>query len=208
MTDRILFRANANENTVSIQTYTPRIKSPQRFYITYSELDRLLDEGSLITNDIHSFVQLRLDEQHDRITFEFTWLSGRNFDCVDGYEQTINLRWSKFRTFLENCQQPDGPKEFKAISLDVHKRRPRLVFDGNRANLRAAVGNPLIRHKLGKALMANFNWPDADEIHLYNDFVPYSFFFQEYRKGKSCMCGGLILHDQDDPRRMAYSIHT
>ena len=86
MTDRILFRARAWENTINIQTYTPRMKSPQRFYITYSELDRLQSEGSIISNDIHSFAVLRLDERRDRITFEFTWLSGRSFDCVEGHE--------------------------------------------------------------------------------------------------------------------------
>ena len=211
MTNRILFRAYANENTISVQTYTPRIRSPQRFYITYSELDRLQDEGSIITRDIHSFVVLRLDERRDRITFEFTWLSGRSFDRVEGVEQTVNLRWSKFWDFLDAVRQPDCPEEkkiFKAVSLDVRRGRPRLVFDCNRANLRAAIENPLIRHKLGKALMANFNWPDADEIHLTNDFVPYSFFFREYRNGQACMCGGLILHGQENMSTAYYGIHT
>ena len=116
---------------------------------------------------------------------------------MEGVEQTVRLRWSAFRAFLETCRQPDGPKDFKAISLDV-SRRPRLVFDGNQANLRAAIGNAQVRHKLGKALMTNFDWPDADEIHLYNDFTPYSFFFREFRGEKSCLCGGLILHGQED----------
>ena len=211
MTNRILFRAYANENTISVQTYTPRMRSPQRFYITFTELDRLRDEGSLITSDIHSFVKLRLDERRDRITFEFTWLSGRSFDRVEGVEQTVNLRWSQFRDFLDAVRQPECPEDdkiFRAISLDVRRGRPRLVFDGNRANLRAAIENPLIRHKLSKALMANFNWPDTDEIHLTNDFVPYSFFFREYRNGQACMCGGLILHGQDDMRKAYYVIHT
>ena len=83
-----------------------------------------------------------------------------------------------------------------------------MVFDGNKANLRAAISNPHVRHKLGKALAANFNWPSADEVRLYNDFVPYSFFFREFRDGQARMCGGLILHNHDDPRRMTYSIHT
>ena len=170
MTDRIMLRARAHENTISIQTYTPRMKSPQRFYLTYSEFDRLQRDGSLITNDIHSFAQLRLDERHDRITFDFTWLTGRSFGRVEGVEQTVNLRWSQFQAFLENCRLPDGLKEFRAISLDISKRRPRPVFAGNRANLKAAIGDPRIRHKLGKALMANFNWPGTDEIHLTNDF--------------------------------------
>lgn len=37
MTNRILLRAKANEHTIEIWTYTPRMKSPQHFYICYSE---------------------------------------------------------------------------------------------------------------------------------------------------------------------------
>ena len=208
MTDRIMLHAHANENTIQFRTVSARMKSPQRFYVTYSEFDCLQDEGSIITNDIHSFVQIRLDERRDWVMFNFTWLSGRSFGRVEGTEQTVNLRWSAFRAFLRDCRQPDGPKDFKALSLDVSKSRPRLVFDGNRANLRAAIGDPVIRRKLGKALAANFNYPDVDEIHLYNDFVPYSFFFREYRNGRACMCGGLILHGQDDMSKAYYGIHT
>ena len=208
MTNRIMLHAHADENTIQFRTVSACMKSRQRFYITYSKLDRLQRDGSIITNDIHSFVQIRLDRRRDRITFEFTWLTGRGFDRVEGVEQTIHLRWSAFRAFLETCRQPDGPKDFKAISLDVSRHRPRLVFDGNRANLKAAIGDPLVRRKLGKALMTNFNWPDADEIHLYNDFTPYSFFFREFRGGQALMCGGLILHGQEDMNKAYYGIHT
>ena len=211
MTDRILFRAHAWEQTISIQTYTPRTRSPQRFYVTYGELDRLQDEGYIITYDIHSFVKLCLDERHDRITFAFTWLSAHGFDQVEGHEQTVYLHWSKFREFLDAVRQPECPEEdkvFRAVSLGLRRDRPRLVFDGNRANLRAAIGDPLVRRKLGKALMANFNYPDVDEIHLTNDFVPYSFFFREYRNGRAGICGGLILHGQEDMGKAYYGIHT
>ena len=97
MTNRILLHAHANENTIQFRTVSARMKSPQRFYVTYSEFDRLQDEGGIITNDIHSFVQIRLDEQRDRIKFEFTWLTGHGFDRVEGSEQTIHLRWSQFQ---------------------------------------------------------------------------------------------------------------
>ena len=208
MTDRILLCAHADENAVHFRTVSARMKSPQRFFITYSELDRLRRDGSIITSDIHSFAQLQLDERRDRLTIEFTWLTGRSFDRVEGTEQTVHLRWSAFQAFLEDCRDPDGLKDFKAISLDVSRHRPRLMFDGNRANLRAAIGDPLIRHKLGKALMTNFPWPDAEEIHLTNDFVPYSFFFREFRGGQSRMCGGLILHGQEDMAKAYYGLHT
>lgn len=72
MTDRIMLRAHADENTVQFRTISARMKSPQRFFVSYDELDRLQRDGSIISNDIHSFAQIRLDEQRDRITFEFT----------------------------------------------------------------------------------------------------------------------------------------
>ena len=203
-----MLHADANENTVSIRTVSARMKSPHWFYICYSESDRLQQDGRIISSDIHSFVTIRLDDKRDRITFNFTWLTGHSYDCVEGTEQTVTLRWSKFQIFLQNCRQPNGPKTFKAISLDTRRDRPRLVFVGNKANLHAAIGNPLIRHKLGKALTVNFDWPNTDEIYLYNDSEPYSFFFEEIRDGRVCMCGGLILHNRDDPRRITYSIHT
>ncbi len=208
MADRILFHACANDNTISVRTYAPGKKSPQHFYITYDELDRLQCRGRIITNDSHSFVQMRLDERRDRVTFDFTWLTGHVHDRVEGTEQTVNLHWSKFQAFIQDCRLPDGPKEFRAISLDMSRHRPRLVFSGNRDNLKAAIGNRCIRHKLGKALMANFNWSGADEVHIYNDIVPYSFFFREYRNGRPCLCGGLILHGQEDMSKAYYGIHT
>ena len=208
MTSRILLCAHADENAVHFRTVSARMKSPQRFFITYSELDRLRRDGSIITSDIHSFARLRLDERRDRLTIEFTWLTGCSFDRVEGTEQTVRLCWSSFRAFLGDCRDPDGPKDFKALSLDVSKARPRLMFDGNRANLKAAIGDPLVRRKLGKALMTNFQWPDAEEIHLTNDFVPYSFFFREFRGGQARICGGLILHGQEDMGKAYYGIHT
>lgn len=184
------------------------MKSHQWFYISYDELNRLRRDGRIIVSDIRSFAQLRLDETRDRITFDFTWLSGRGSGRVEGTEQTVALRCSSFKAFLEECRQPDGSKSYKAISIDVSKSRPRIVFDGNCDNLREVIKKRHIRHKLAKALMANFCWPDSDEIHIYNDFTPYSFFFKEIRRGQAGICGGMILHNQDDLRRMAYGIHT
>ena len=57
MTDRILFRAHANESTIDIRTVSPRMKSPQYFYICYDEFDRLRENGHIISSDIHSFAK-------------------------------------------------------------------------------------------------------------------------------------------------------
>lgn len=208
MTDRILFKAYADTHTIAIRTVTERMKSPQRFLITYEELDKLRDEGRIVVSDIRSFLKARVDKGHDWVTLDFSWLTGHCYGRVEGFEQTVYLRWSKFQAFLRDCRQPDGLKDFKAMSLGPYRGRPRLVFDGNKANLRAAVADRRVRHKLGKALTLNFNWPDSEKIVLTNDFVPFSFFFQEFRGGNPVMCGGLILHGQEDMSKAYYGIHT
>lgn len=73
--------------------------------------------------------------------------------------------------------------------------------------------SPLPMHSLLRGLrarraMANFNWPRSDEVHLYNDFTPYSFFFREFAGGRACLCGGLILHGQEDMNKAYYGLHT
>lgn len=121
------------------------------------EFGRLRRDSRIISFDIHSFAKIRLDEKHDRIVFEFTWLTGHCRGRVEGAEQVVDLRWSAFREFLDACRLPDGPKEFKAVSLGVRRSRPRLVFADNRENLRTAVGDRRVRRKLGKILMTSFN---------------------------------------------------
>ena len=188
MTDRILFRAEAGGYGIDVRTVSARMKS-RRFWICYDAFVRLEEDGTVICSDIHSFAKLRLDRKHDRLSIDFVWLTGHGSDRVDGWEQSADIRWSKFKEFLDACRQPDGPKEFKAVSLGPRWDRPRLVFDGDKANLKAAVADRRVRHKLGKALMAHFNWPDADEIYIFNDFVPYSFFFREFRDGNAYAAG-------------------
>lgn len=207
MTDRILFRAEAGGYGIDVRTVSARMKS-RRFWICYDALVRLEEDGTVICSDIHSFAKLRLDRKHDRLSIDFVWLTGHGFGRVDGWEQEVDLCWSKFKEFLDACRLPDGPETFKAASLGPRRDRPKLIFDGNRENLKAAIGNKQIRHKLGKALTAHFNWPDADEIYIFNDFVPYSFFFREFRDGKPRICGGLILHGQENMAKAYYGLHT
>lgn len=84
---------------------------------------------------------------------------------------------------------------------------PKFVFCGEE-NLHAVLENRPVRRKLVKFLRNNFHWQGADEIRFYNDFVPYSFFFREFRGGRPGMCGGLILHGQENMAKAQYSIHT
>ena len=54
----------------------------------------------------------------------------------------------------------------------------------------------------------HFQWKSGGTIHFYSDYVPYSFFFREILSGQPGICGGLILHGQEDLKTAHYSIHT
>ena len=97
-------------------------------------------------------------------------------------------------------------KQWKALSL-AERRTPKLVFC-SKENLHAAVSNKIVRSKLVRCLRDHFDWLSTDEIRIFNDFLPYSFFFQAYRAGCPGICGGLILHDHQDLGRAYYSMHT
>jgi len=205
MERKIIVKVRLEQYGVTIKTVgADGRKSPRGFYILKSELETLETEGKVLCNDIHCFAQLTLDKKHDRLSMEFYWLTEHCRAAIDGYRQMLTIYWDRFKSFLSQQQGT----EYSAYDIGTYRGRPKLTFC-NSSNLKKAIANPVIRRRLVKALAGNFNWPYSDEIRLYDDFVPYSFFFQEYQDGKPTgMCGGLILHNADDPRRMPYSIHT
>ena len=66
----------------------------------------------------------------------------------------------------------------------------------------------MLRKKLGKFLANYLAWKESVRIMVYDDFVPYSFFFREERANGGGMCGGIILHRQEDLKKAYYGIHT
>ena len=45
-------------------------------------------------------------------------------------------------------------------------------------------------------------------IVVYDDFVPYSFFFQEECVNGNGICGGIILYGREDLKKACYGMHT
>lgn len=59
-----------------------------------------------------------------------------------------------------------------------------------------------------RCLREHFDWTNVERIEMYNDFVPYSFYFQVIRNGDIAFTVGLILHRQDNLEKAYYSVHT
>lgn len=206
MNNRILVKVSACESSLAFRTVTKKQKSPHWFYILRSDLERLWRDGSVITSDIHSFARLRCERDKSVVSIYFTWLNAAGGDDLTGWEQTVRLPCDALAEFAARSVTDGGPKQWKALSL-AERRTPKLVFC-SKENLHAALSSKIVRSKLVRYLRDHFNWFATDEIRFFNDFLPYSFFFQAYQSGCPGICGGLILHDHQDLGRAYYSVHT
>ena len=206
MNDRSMVKAYAGDHGIDFRTVSRTRKSPHLFYVPRNVLSRLEREPYIVTHDIYSFAVLSRDSYRGTLEIRFTWLRGSE-KALTGREETVNLPYDRFMEFERDSAQEDGPKTWRALSMDVSHRRPQLVFEA-KETLHSVLGNATIRHKLFHCLNTHFTWPNSDQIRFYNDFTPYSFFFEETRRGQPGICGGLILHGQENMSKAYYSVHT
>lgn len=206
MNNRILIRATASKDCISLKTFSRKRKSPHWFYILRSSLAELEHKPEIIVHDIYSFAILYRYTNAGTVEIDFTWLSGDK-DSVTGYQETVILPYDKLMAFVYNSTLEDDSATWKALSIDNSRKRPQIVFN-SRKNLHNVLANRILRHKLVCFLRNGFNWYYSDKIELYDYFTPYSFMFREIKNGKQAMTGGLILHGQENMKKAYYSIHT
>lgn len=168
-------------------------------------MEELERNPKIIVHDIYSFAILHLNTHTGMLEIEFDWLSG-NSQNIMGWQETVILPYGEFAAFVHDSTL-GGTSEWKVLSINNPQKQPKLIFNSSR-NLSAAIKNGMIRQKLVRFLRDGFQWPNADQIELYDDFLPYSFTFHEIKNGKTAMIGGLILHQQDDVEKAYYGIHT
>ena len=204
MDNRTLVKVSASEHCIGFKTVSRQRKSPRTFLVTRDELARLEQTPKIITQDIYCFAALRLNTATRTLDIDFSWLQKR-YDCeLTGWEETVVLPYDALMAFVQASAKEDGPKKWRALSLQA-AMTPKIVFvDTER--LRQCLENRTVRKKLVQALQTNFR--GADRVEFYHDFEAYSFMFESYRAGRLSYVGGLILHDQDDLKKAHYSVHT
>lgn len=203
MSSKTLVIITKAEKYLVFRTITMDRKSPQSFMISKAAIDDLHDlpRTALCKHDCGSFARVWRDTLKETVHIRFYWLNGDGSQLT-GWEQTIILPFHELMSFNKGYMG----ERWALLSLE-ESRQPKLVFCGTK-NLHAAVSNPTVRRKLARFLRDNFKWPEADEIHFYDDREPYSFFFREMRGGCAGICGGVILHDRENMEKAQYSIHT
>ena len=196
---RTLVYYETNEDTVSLQTYSQQFGRSNRFYLTRKEIENSFLQ-CVIARDLASFAELRTLRNYggrDVLQIDFTWIS------------SVNAR-GEGKSRLERIRIPYAlvqPIGIKGKTLSIEPTMPRIKFY-SQENLKAAVENPYIRHKLSQCIRNSFQWPDKTEVEIYDDFAPYSFHFETvYEGGYRGIHGGLIYHKNEDGTG-SYSIHT
>lgn len=202
MKDRTLVYMTFRDSTVSLRTVSRSRKSPHRFYIPCQELEGLEAGSTALVQDIHSFAMLRRDAHAGTVEVTFTWLEG-NGNGVSGYQEAITLPYGE----MMECLRQSKLFVWKTLSIDSSAKQSQIVFK-SRKNLHSVLANGVIRRKLIRFLRDQFRWAYAEKIEIYDDFMPYSFFFRETRGGETGLSGGIILHGQEDMKNAYYSMHT
>ena len=201
-----MVKVGATENCLVFRTVTKKRKSPRSFYVLRSDLERLEQHGSVTANDIHCFAVFQRNTASGLVCIHFSWLRQSGANGLAGYEETVRLPFGELMAFAQQSLQSPDAAQWSVLSVE-ETRMPRLIFQGTE-NLRAALSHKTVRRKLVRFLRDNFKWVWSEEVRFYNDSLPYSFFFREIRHSQQGICGGLILHGQEDMEKAHYSIHT
>ena len=208
MSKRTMIKLSASEDYIYLRTLSEEYRSPQGFTITDKELAEMEEKGYKVISDIHSFAKLSLRKTMDGtdvLVINFTWLSDTGGGMVSGREETVLLSYKTFQEYVGESRKNHGEQK-KLLSLD-EKPRPKIAFQSSR-NLKAVAEKKLLRKKLGKVLWQHFAWKGSKQITVYDDFEPYSFFFQEQTPYGTGICGGLILHGRENMAKAYYGVHT
>jgi len=201
-----MVKASCVADGIEFKTFSRAKGRSSGFFVFRDTFDDLAALGYVLRCDSDSYAVFRRDDTDRTVSICFDRLRSSG-DRLFGWRETVVLDYEKLMEFVRASAEADGPKEWRCLALPPHRKLPRLVFRCHE-RLRECLGNKTVRHKLVKFLRDNFKWPRTERIEFYSDFVPYSFFFREFRGDTPVMCGGVILHGQEDMAKAYYSIHT
>ena len=207
---RTMLKLTASEDSISLRTVSRGFRSPHRFVVLETELQELEVKRHIISSDIRSFAEMHLvkagmEGKGDMLVIRFAWLNDSAEGKLSGTEETLQFQWEVFREKITESRSLEGA----AVGLLSMKSQgnPAIEFHSGR-NLKAVAGKRILRKKLGKFLSCHFAWKGSRKITVTDDFVPYSFFFREERSNGAGICGGIILHGQENLKKARYEIHT
>lgn len=195
---RTLVYYYTREDTVTLHTYSSEYGRTHGFILPRPKIGASRDR-TVIEKDLGSFAELRTlrTPETDLLQVDFTWVSEVN-------------RFGLGEARLERIRIPLHFLDAVGVygkTLSIDPCMPRIEFH-SRKNLTDVAASPYVRRQLSKYLRTAFSWPDTVTIRIYDDFTPYSFYFEsDYIAGGRGIRGGLIYHKNEDGTGF-YSMHT
>lgn len=173
--DRTLVKAACIANWIKLRTVRRGCEPLDEIAVSRDTFEALAERGYAVQIGTNTFAVFQRDDPRGTVSVRLAWLD-RCGNKLSGWEEDVVLDCEKLMAFVRASAAHDGPKEWRGLSVAPRMSRPRMVFHCNE-RLRDCLGNRTVRHKLVKFLRDNFQWPRAERIEFYSDFVPYSFTF-------------------------------
>ena len=200
---RILLKAKSDGTYIRLRAISREYRYPHEFWLNRDALWKYIcsKNNEFVARDGYNYICLRRCDNEILVTL--TYISVYTGGQINGRQDEFLISRLGFETFI--CYANAPGETYATLNLNVSVKPKIIVKDTH--NLQLVAANPVYRRKFAKFMRDAFQW-NSTAIELYDDFVPYSFFFREKRGDHYGMCGGVILHGQDDPVKAYYSIHT
>ena len=197
--DRILLKIRNDGTGCWFHTVSRNRKGYKNLFISKQTAEQFTEKKAIPVFDGQHFARIQYISSN-KVEIRFFWMFSTGDHTFKGFEENVRIP----REIFEQVLEQEG--KYKCLS-EKGKSYPQIEFR-SKNNLSAAVANKTVRKKLSRFFVDHFVWPGSDKIIIYDDFVSYSFYFEEY-KGDTCgICGGIILHGQDNLATAHYEIHT
>jgi len=171
---------------------------PYDFLVCESEIETLLEKGSVISKDLTSFLDMSLEDSKQTVSAQFWWLD-TDGEKVKGGVRSPKLTFptSTLKSLLE---APVGTQVNVLIKPTYPKTKINIMPCAVQ-EIRKIAANKSLRRKLGKTLQKSLvnNW--FDEVTIERD-VNDQFYFRCFRRGEYCGNGGIVLTNGE------FRIHT
>jgi len=183
-----LVEMETSKNTINLwlKVYNQEKVNVSRLYITYEELEELVNNRYVIVRDGYNFSELRINENTLHIEY---------FD-IDINHYSGNLKGKLFvididyNVFIENLRNREKGRKWKQLSIKKYSKA-QVSYSGK--NLSKVRKNKTQWNMLKKQLANLANWQD-EQIIITDDFIENSFYFRAFNNDKPGINGGIIWH--------------
>lgn len=122
MNNRTMVKILLEKEIVSFRTCSRSFRSPHRFIVLRKELERLEENRTVLTKDIHSFAEMRLKVMKDgqeALSICFAWLRDAGGNEIAGYTENVLLPFAPLRKYLDG--KVEEGQLWKQLSLSERR---------------------------------------------------------------------------------------